>query len=146
MGFFPKLGQLMSTVADASIAVTNSGASALVVGFKAIEVVAQTGLNVATWTEAQSGKMLQELALEVATERGWPNKTPQDLESALKVLQSMGRPMSEADKAFLSQYSMAKVAAPAPTVAPTVAPTAAPTQAPSQAWMSGAHVPPPGPF
>jgi hypothetical protein len=144
MGFFPKLGQLMSTVADASIAVTNSGASALVVGFKAIEVAAQTGLNVATWTEAQSGKMLQDLAAEVATERGWPAKTPEDLQAALKVLQSMGRPMTEADKLFLAQYSVVKIQQ--PTAAPTVAPTPAPTAAPANAWMSGSHVPPPGTF
>jgi hypothetical protein len=141
MGFFPKLGQLFSTVADATINVTTSAASAAVTGLQAIEVSAAAGLKAATWVDAQAGKMLADLSAEVAAERGWPASSPQELEAALKVLQSFGSAMTEAEKAFMAQYSMAKI-----QPAPTVAPTAAPTQAPSQAWMSGAHVPPPGPF
>ena len=145
MGLVSKTAELFSTVTNAAIAVTNSGAAAVVVGFQAVEVAAKTGLNAAKWAEAQSGRMLADLAAEVAAERGWPASSPQELEAALQVLQSFGSALSEADKAFMAQYSMTK-AVPVPTAAPTVAPTAAPTQAPSQAWMSGAHVPPPGPF
>ena len=104
-----------------------TGASAGTHTFKAIENAAKAGEKATAWLDAQAGKMLSELAAEVAAERGWPSSSPQELEAALRVLQSFGSAMSEADKLFLAQYSMAKVAAPAPTVAPTAAPTVAPS-------------------
>jgi hypothetical protein len=107
-----------------------TGASAGTHTFKAIENAAKAGEKATAWLDAQAGKMLSELAAEVAAERGWPSSSPQELEAALRVLQSFGSAMSEADKLFLAQYSMAKIA-------PTSAPTPAPTVAPAPVYNAG---------
>ena len=113
-----------------------TGASAGTHTFKAVENAAKAGEKATAWLDAQAGKMLSELAAEVAAERGWPASSPEELEAALKVLQSFGSNLSEADKAFMAQYSMAK-AVPAPTAAPTPVPTPAPTVAPAPTYNAG---------
>ena len=121
-GFFATLkavGGALSTATIATCTVITTTANAA-------NEVAEAAEKGGAWLNGQAGKMLAEMAVEVAQERDWPSKTPQDIAKALMVLKSMGRTLSEKEAALLENYNVTKTDSPSPQQA-IIPPTQQPT-------------------
>jgi hypothetical protein len=113
-GFFPALKAMGGAFTGAVVASCN----AIPTTANAVNEAAETVEKGASWLNGQAGKMLAEMAVEVAQESDWPAKTPQDISKALIVLKSMGRTLTEKEAELLSNYNIAK-----PAQVPPVPPT-----------------------
>jgi hypothetical protein len=121
-GFFPGLKAIGSAFTGAVVASCNAITSTA----NAANEAAQTVEKGASWLNAQAGRMLADLTVEVATERGWPNATPKEVAMTLAVLKSMGSTLSEKEAALLENYNVAKTNSPPPQQA-IIPPTQQPT-------------------
>ena len=120
-GFFPALRSIGGAFTGAVVASCN----AITTSANAVNQAAQTVEKGATWLNGQAGRMLADLTVEVAAERGWPNTSPKEVAMTLMVLKSMGSTLNEKEAALLENYNVTKTNSPAQQVA--IPPTQQPT-------------------
>jgi len=100
MGFFSNLGVVLhaSTVfLVKTTEVANNGLDAINTGINTVH----NGLK---YTEAQSARLLVDLANDVNADYGWPNSSPEDVLNTLLVLKAVGADLSEKDNKFIKEF------------------------------------------
>jgi hypothetical protein len=100
MGFFTNLGavlQASTVMLVKTTEVINNGLDATNTGITSIH----NGLK---YVEAQSARLLVDLANDVNQDYGWPNRSPEDVLNTLLVLKIVGSDLSERDQKFIKEF------------------------------------------